>query len=39
MRKLIVAIIALMAVLTFLALGLNDNQIAAIPGFFTRMHA
>ena len=38
MRRLVVGLIALMAALTLLALGLNDNEWATIPHLFLLMH-
>jgi hypothetical protein len=37
MRKLMVALVALIAVITLLALGLNDNQPDMIKSLFYRM--
>jgi hypothetical protein len=39
MRKLMIAIIALIAVLTILAIGLNLNQQSLLANYFSRMHS
>jgi len=39
MRKIMIALIALIAVLTFVALGLNESQPAGLAELFAQMKA
>jgi len=38
MRKIMIALIALIAVFTFIAIGLNDNQPSFLATLFTQMN-